>query len=234
MKKTLLVGITLLFSLWAGSAFAGGQATSGKAASDIITEVRSYLNESTASFWTDAELLKYIDAGLKDLVARTHCTQDLAKIQLSGNSREYTWSGASGYVAIEDRVFFFNSGTSKYHKMIRDETIAGRTSETGQPEYWHESNGKIYFWPTPSSTYSGHTVYMDYVPIHTAISATTSKIIIPTSYDQCLVWYVVSQAFAKLAKFDQAEYFMRRYEVTADRYRADFITKPPEQRTQGK
>ena len=65
------------------------QQTSSTLLSTHITRARSYLNEATASFWTNAELLIWGNDGTLDIVARTHCLESIETEQLIVNTMSY-------------------------------------------------------------------------------------------------------------------------------------------------
>lgn len=229
MKRILLITLMLLLTL--SIVYAGSQARSSKTANSVITEVRYKLNETSAVtpwFWTDTELLQWVDEGIKDLVARTHCLQGTATIVLSTNAMSYTWSGTSPYVAIEDRVFYLNHSSGKYKKLTRNDKVIGKVFDAGPPEYWYEHNNRIWIWPVAVTPYSGSTVYVDYTAMPVGVISSTSPIETPAVYDAALVWYVAAQAKIKQGRYDEAQYFTQKYETECDRFRADFIIKPKE------
>ena len=87
LKRVLIIVFVLLFTV---SVFAGSQQTSSTLASAIITTARYYLNEATASFWADAELLVWLNLGTRDIVARTKCLESSKSITLVPNTVEYS------------------------------------------------------------------------------------------------------------------------------------------------
>ena len=225
MKKILLAVFFVFLSC--SICFGAGQTSSGKTANDIITNVRQILNETTASFWTDAELLDWIDEAVKDIVSKSHCLEDTATIVLSTNTKAYSWSGASDYVIIEpEGVFFLNHNTSKYTKLVNDKTVIGHTSNEGQPTHWYEFGNEVHVWPVPTSAYSGSTIYADYIPVPTKIIATTGNIETPAIYDNAIVWYVVSMAKAKDKNANESAVFMKIYDELVNRYRVDITREP--------
>ena len=77
--KPILYAVVLCFV--SALAFAASQSTSGKTADDIITEVEQALNETvstsgTTTFLNNAIVLDWIDAGVREIVAKTKCLQD--------------------------------------------------------------------------------------------------------------------------------------------------------------
>lgn len=59
--------------------------------SDTRTDVRAHLNESTARFWTDAQLNVWINEGLRDVARRTETIQTFyTSISAVAGTAEYT------------------------------------------------------------------------------------------------------------------------------------------------
>jgi len=87
MKKLILT--ILACFLIVSTAFGGSQQTSSTAASTIIVNARYYLNESSASFWSDTELLVWVNQGTMDIVGRTRCLENSEAVSLLANTVEY-------------------------------------------------------------------------------------------------------------------------------------------------
>lgn len=67
------------------------------ALSDLITRARDLLNEPTAAFWTDAELLRYLNGGIADLYRRIKdnlqddfFVEDTTNVQLDAQATQLT------------------------------------------------------------------------------------------------------------------------------------------------
>lgn len=92
---------------------------------DIRDLARKKLGETTAAFWSDAEINDYINLGCKDVAYRTKCLRDnttiasvsCASSTASAKSNEYTISDSiSDFFAITD-VYFMQNGTDKMKLM---------------------------------------------------------------------------------------------------------------------
>lgn len=62
----------------------------------ILTEVRNVLNESTASFWSDAQIQEWINQGCVDISAKAHCVEALTTIAIVQGTTVYTLATAAG------------------------------------------------------------------------------------------------------------------------------------------
>uniref|UniRef100_A0A6M3IZY7 Uncharacterized protein n=1 Tax=viral metagenome TaxID=1070528 RepID=A0A6M3IZY7_9ZZZZ len=141
MRKYFILFASLL--IIAGTVFAGSQQTSSTLASTIITNARYYLNETTASFWTDAELLIWVNAGTKDIVSRTRCLESSESISLLANTTEYTITGP--YIDISTVVYNDINGVKK--GLVRKNPQSIGHSTDIDPTWWYEWNGKLGIFP---------------------------------------------------------------------------------------
>jgi len=219
----------LAWLLFVPFCFAGGQAISGKTADDIITNARYLLNQEDVSgvtpFCTDAEMIVWTDEGQKDIVAKAQCLKARATIDLATSTFEYSWSGVSDYIKI-DRCFYYD-GTN-YKRLIKSCESVGHVTAKGSPDYWCELGDKVLVWPVPIAAYSGTTVFAYYVPMPSAITATTTAIEIPAIYDKALTFFVAAQASLKDGQTAKYAALMGLYEKELDRYRVDIVEKPKE------
>ena len=124
--------------------FAGSQQTSTTLASTIITNARYYLNESSANFWTDAELLVYLNQGTVDIVSRTRCLEGSESVSLAANTIEYSLTGP--YIAVETAIFTDQNGVKK--GLVKKNPQSVGHSRDAVPTWWYEWDGKIGIFPS--------------------------------------------------------------------------------------
>ena len=60
---------------------------------DILSKVRTELNEVTAGLWTDAELEGWINDGQRDIASKALCIDNMVTTTTTANSRIVLWSG---------------------------------------------------------------------------------------------------------------------------------------------
>ena len=241
MRKII---ISVLLVLLPVLSFAGGQATSGVTAGGITDRVREILAERTGSattlYYTDLEIRSHANYAVFDISARTHCLQDTAAIALAvsgvstsggtvySGTTEYAWTGASDYMMIET-VMYFNSNSLKYKGLIKtDIKSIGSLEDKGAPAYWYEWDDKIGIWPTATLPYSGQSVYVYYNPMPDGLLSSTSPVETPSIYDSAIIDYAVSQMLLKKKRYQEADFYNKRYEARLDRYRVDLVDKPRE------
>ena len=226
------VFVTVLILLLQGSGWAGSKATSGTTAQTVIDRARVDLNEATASFWSDAAILRWTDEAVKEVVYKTRCLETGASTAvIASQSRTFSLSSID-FLDIEKVEY--NSGATSGKTTIYDLTRVPfgnlryqQEKEEGNPKNFAVWNDTIYIWPIPGSAQSGTTLYIYYVPEPSGVTATTSTIETPTYFDGAILDYIKGRALERdedpgakyyLDKFDNRllEYMMKvqkRYEI---------------------
>ncbi len=216
MKRILT--ILFIFAL-TGSAFAGSQQTSSTPASTIITNARYYLNEEAGAaneFFSDTELLRWVNDGMRDIAAKSHCTETTESVDLAADTVEYSLT--TNYIAVKGVVYINADGESLGLLEGNVRSIGEPDSE--EPAYWYEYAGKVGVYPALASrTTETVTVYLVTRPSDISSSA---DITTPAVYDTALTLYVVAQGFLKDRKFGSYAQIMSLYQGEIDRYRAEF------------
>ncbi len=79
-------------------------------AATILLGVRSLINETTASFWTDAEINLWVLEGLEDIAHETHCLRTWKTYTILADDifdeRELRF--ASDFIAIDEGKMYYN------------------------------------------------------------------------------------------------------------------------------
>lgn len=205
--------------------FAGSQQTSSTLASTIITNARYYLGEATADYWSDAELLVYLNKGTLDIVSRTRALESSASIDLVSDTTEYTVT--PDYIDITT-VIYNNASGDPIGLIHKNPQSVGRLSP-GVPTYWYEWAGKVGIFPALSAR-TTETVSVYYVSRPSAVTA-ASAVVVPAIYDQALTLYIASQGLLKERQFAKAGQLMAAYYAELDRYRQDFVDQQKEPET---
>jgi len=230
MKKSFFI-LFLVFILSFSLSWAGSQQTSSTAASTIITNVRTYLNEEDEGFWDDDYLLVWLNDGLLDITSRTRCMETTEDITLQTDTLEYSLS--TDYIGVETAIYHGSetnqSGTTDYYKRgLRRIRAVDAGHETGdEPLRFYLWDDKIGIDPLPVSGVSGDLVSI-YLYERPSGVTTGQNIPIPAVYDKALTCYIVVQALLRDRRVAEAEKFQLKYMEELDRYRADFIDRPKE------
>jgi hypothetical protein len=144
--KRRISALTIVLLLIAGFVFAGSQQTSSTPASTIITRARYHVNEATASFWSDTELLAWVNQGIVDIGARTKCLESSESVTLIGNTYEYTIAGT--YIDLST-VVYNDAGGAKKGLVRKNPQSIGNVRAVGEPVFWYEWAGKVGVYPMP-------------------------------------------------------------------------------------
>lgn len=217
MKRTFLKIFLILF-VFTGLAFAGSQQTSSTLASAIIINARYYLNEPTAVFWGDAELLIWLNQGTMDIVARNKAMETSESVTLADSTIEYSLSNA--YLGITDVVFINASSVSK--GLIKSNpSSVGHESAVGEPVYWYEKGNKLGIFPVLSSGATSTSVTVYTITRPTAVTSGQS-ILLPAHYEHALTLYIAARAWYKDGQFAKGGRMMAEYYEELDRFRIDF------------
>lgn len=175
-------------------AYASSQQQSGVTTGTIIDQVRDIINEQTADFWAETELLHHVNDGIVFIASTSYGTQTTESITLSAGVSQYAISG--NYFDIEGVVY--NAGSTTYNKGLLRGNIQmiGNVEDVDEPTYWAPFAGSVIILPTPSSTVTGHicTIYYYLRPSDVGL---TDTIPLPAIYDYPLVLYAASRALMK-------------------------------------
>lgn len=159
-------------------AFAGSQQISSTTAQTIVDRARYQLNEQTADFWDDDELLVWLNDGMIDIVCRSLCLETTYDIMLGNRRLEYSIPDPIKYVGVIDTVYlkatgrFFllqqndgyllqqngdkliigaSYGTYKKGLIPGEMVHVGHIEDVGEPVHWYEWNDNVGFYPLMAS-----------------------------------------------------------------------------------
>lgn len=203
-----------------GVCLAGPTHTSTTQASTIITNARYYLDESTASFWSDAELLVFLNDGQENIASRALCTETTETVSLVANTVEYT--PTTDYISII-AVIYNNASGAKAALEQKTVRHVGETYQSTTPGYYYDFGGKVGIFPALSSVTS-ETVDLYLVQRPTTLTS-ADYIGIPAVYEKALTYYIVAQALVKDRQFAKASFMLQLYQSEIDRFRQDWSPK---------
>lgn len=209
--------VFLVVVLGAMPCFAAPVTTSSTTAQTIITRSRYLLNEATASFWSDTELLTYVNEGQVDIATRALCIQTYDSITLASNTVEYTPS--VNYIKVLG-AYYVDSAGAKYQLQEKSINESVEAYHETIPAYYYDFGGKLgVFPPLTSATTQYVKFFMAMKPTSVGLS---DNVTVPAIYDNALIYYVCSKALLRDRQFGKAAYMMQRYNGELDRFRIDF------------
>lgn len=192
-------------------------------ASTIIQDVRRELLETTAAFWSDAELLRHLNRGEQDYVNRTRILEDTASLSTTTGTMDYqlppNWVSAklvlynSKEIATDDDAWKRLEPTSlekmgqEHPNFLATETV---TSLEATPEKYFIWQNRIYLYPAPRNS-KDSDLHLFYKAKPIALTATSQSINIDDSLAEALTAYILWRAWKKsketaLASEQQAIY----------------------------
>jgi len=121
---------------------------------EIVTDVRSLVNETTASFWTDTEITRWANEGQEIIGTETKCLSKYYKHTLIAadivNSREIRMY--SDFVALDDGGIVYDGKPLEQISLnaLNEHAGSWRTT-TGTPSRFYFRSDMIGFYPIPSA-----------------------------------------------------------------------------------
>jgi hypothetical protein len=218
-KVAILLAVFMTAFLLLQVAIAGNQTTSSTTGTAMITRARYYLNESTASFWSDAELLRWLNDGTLDIVARTHCLETTEAETITTGTTSYAIT--TSFLTVKGVVY---NGVQSLRKGSLEHM--GDTTNVGSPAYYFTWGNNLIVYPSPESGVSGYALVSYLVTRPTDILA-GANVQVPAQFDRALILYIAAQALFKDGQFAKAGRFMAEYYAELDRYRLDYSTQLP-------
>lgn len=190
--------------------------------SNAIAEVRYTLNETTAVFWTDAQITAWIQEGVRVFSSKTLMVEGSDSIdpliasQLAYTSSDETWLAD----VIEPYAAILYDGTSAYKGLIKvhPRQIGNvATFTAGSPKYYSLYNRSLYIWPLATSAVvsAGATVSVLYAKETDDITAVADE------YQHLPIVYATAKCKQKDSKFAESTSLMQQFLNEVNFERAD-------------
>lgn len=149
--------------------------------SDIRARARDYLNESTASLWSDAQLNRYINEGLNSLPSKDIYYEDILPFTLVVDQLTYT------YASIGSLIF-------KVERLERNDGTAS-LPDWNETKAWDNYKDTIILRWRPSRADSMQVFVKKYFTVPTGDVVALD---LPDDKCEILVWGVVVRAYKQL------------------------------------
>lgn len=117
--------------------------------SDILTRIRTYLNETTALFYTDAELYRYMSIAAKDIAQKSLCVKRIVDAVTANATRTVT-TNAYKVMYVE---YVPSSGRPLMLTKIDPIKIGNIQLNGTAPQFWYELGSTIGIEPKPDAIY---------------------------------------------------------------------------------
>lgn len=180
--------------------------------SELITQIRSELLESSASFWTDAELLTWINLAENDYVNRTRLLEDKATMQTVAGQMDYPlpsnwlstkmmWYHKPDETGLDHQWQLFPTSLEK----VGEETVDPLSTDTAHlddPSAFWIWGRSIYLKAIPKT--SGNTITMFYESKPIPLKTTSDSLNVDETLADGPRAYVLWRAWSKEGELDRA------------------------------
>jgi hypothetical protein len=192
----------------------------------VLSNVRNQLYETTAAFWTDAEIYNYIWHAEQEIVLQIHCaTIQTAATTVTAQSM-YTAPESMYYI---DRMTWSNVKLKKIDFTDLDTLQRpgyGGTYTSGSPTYYYLSGIQFGLWPIPASS-ATLNIYGSKIPI--LATGASSEFVCEPLFHPCIQDYALYRCWLKdqddgRSKFFESQWkqgLSRAYTYWAARENAD-------------
>lgn len=173
-----------------------------------LTQVRSLINEASASFWSDTEIENWIkeasiDISTKLLSAESEDTITLVATQWIYNVDDEAWLAN----LIKAKGCYYSASSSSITGMQRVDIqkIGHLRSNSGAPTYFFENNRKFYVWPIPAAAQAGKTITV----LNSYETDDVTKL--RDEHQPLTFLYAAAKAKAKDRMFQESALYMSQY-----------------------
>lgn len=184
-------------------------------------QVRNFLNEANAVFWTDTEIDDWIKEGCVDFSSKSLLVESSLTITLVAGQITYTSADTAAIANIlESYSCLYNDGLNnwkgiiKMHpRMIGNESV----NTSGDPRYYALHDNTIWIWPAPTAAMvtAGATLKLLYATVTDDITA------INYEFQHMPVIYAMAKCKYKDQKFAEGNSLMTTYLGSASFERQD-------------
>lgn len=162
---------------------------------DLQTRVRDLLNESSAGFYTDDQIKRWLNDGERDVAIKGLCIESVNSLTTAASTRTV----ATPY----NKVLYVEYATTNVGLVKINQTMLGRLDVSGiVPQFWFPWGKYIGIEPIPTAAYSLN-VYASMLP-SIEMSDTTDEPQIPKSFMPLIVRYAFYRGLLKAGLFSKS------------------------------
>jgi len=174
--------------------------------SQLLSDIRSRLDEPAAQFYTDPELRRWINQGARDIARRTETLQTTALIALTPGQQQY--SAPADTLRLYRLEYIDNSNRSsvlEYRDYNNSDSVWWTTQLTAMstPAMWtawgYPPNLKLVLYPIPNVPSTNIKVFYYQSPAELPVDGSTpnATVPIPTGRDELIVDFAEYMALRK-------------------------------------
>lgn len=178
--------------------------------SDVLSRVRDQLAETTAAFWTDAEIYRYITDAEREINLTVECN--------IATTAHTTTTGTSGYTLPADclsvyRLTYDGVPLRRLDRNKRDIDGLdmpgyGGTGQSGDSTHYYEVGGYVYLWPNPSRAV---TIDYQFLKQPSAVTTSSTAFTVPANFHTPIQDYALYRAYLKDQDQGKAEWYKREF-----------------------
>ena len=184
---------------------------------DCILHVRDLLNESSAAFFTDAELTRFIQQGTLDISTVARCIEAVGSLTMVTNDPDY--SLPTGTIDVSHALWLpTRAGLRKITPSLQGEASTDLTGSV--PLRYYIWSSLCYIEPVPNSTANGQTVGIYYS------LATQDVTLLPDSYQLLAIHYACYRAKLKDHRYQEATVLYSEYANALALRKVDINARP--------
>lgn len=196
-------------------------------AQTLITDVRRELVEISASYWTDAELLRHINRCELDFVNKTRILEDTAQLSLTQGRLDYplpsNWLSAK---AVFFKIVDPTTGTFRWKRLYptnleknsqqRPNFMHTGTDNQGVPNRYWIWGRSLWLDRAPDAD-NATTLLLFFKSKPIPLALVTDQINLDDSLSEAITAYILWKAWAKEQEFDRAD----EHKLTYSQYVAE-------------
>lgn len=200
-------------------------------ATEARQQVRSLLNEPTASFWSDEEINNWVLEAIIDISSKTLCVKKVDTIALVEDTLTYTAmvSGGAGSVALILRVYAAlygkSDGSTDYKGLecVKPWQLQHLPNKVaGPPSYYFHFNTVFGVYPLPTLTEQTASCVIQVY--YSGVSETIGDI--PSYYHPFIVKFAAAMALFKAKQWQAGNLLYSDYMNMIQYHRADLHDPP--------
>lgn len=184
-------------------------------ASQIITDVRRELLETTGNFWSDSELLRLINRGQIDFVNKTRILEDEARLSMTVGRSEYplpdNWVSAKVVFTkrtTDDNVNYKRLSPTTLEKLAQEQpNFLNATTDVdafSRPNRYWIWNKTLNVWPSPDQV-EDSDIRLYYKSKPRQITSETMSLDIDEALSDAITAYVLWKAWKKEQELDLSD-----------------------------
>jgi hypothetical protein len=188
--------------------------TSSPTLADYVSDVRNYLHDANANYWTDAQLVRYINKARLQVATDTGILRQVVTINLPYNTEKYSLDTvATGMAPISVMNIFVTWSQTRYRLQQlswNDLNTQFRmwTSYNSYPCAYAIVGRNVYVAPTPDQAYTSEWD-LPFAPTDLTTGGTEAQLFVPFIESICL--YASYLAKSQDQQWKEADAFLQKY-----------------------